>query len=117
MQKMTSIARAIIMRYGMHEVIGNVVCEEKRQPFIAQTGPRLHERSFSQETAREIDCAARDIVSGTFERMTKLVARHRDVLDTGAARLLKKETLNEPELQVLRNALSANTVTKEKGHV
>jgi cell division protease FtsH len=111
LQKVTSIARAIIMRYGMHEKLGNVVYEEERQSFLGQTGPSLHERSFSEDTAREIDRAVRDIVSGVFERTVKLLTGRRDVLEAGATQLLEKETLNEPELQALRDALSANAVT------
>jgi cell division protease FtsH len=34
LQKVTSIARAIVMRYGMHEGLGNVVYEEDRQSFL-----------------------------------------------------------------------------------
>ncbi|MFM9883692.1 MAG: ATP-dependent zinc metalloprotease FtsH [Burkholderiales bacterium] len=110
LQKVTSIARAIIMRYGMHEKLGNVVYEEERQSFLGQTGPSLHERSFSEDTAREIDRAVRDIVSGVFERTVKLLTGRRDVLEAGATQLLEKETLNEPELQALRDALSANAI-------
>ncbi|MFN0303217.1 MAG: cell division protein FtsH, partial [Burkholderiales bacterium] len=111
LQKVTSIARAIIMRYGMHEKLGNVVYEEERQSFLGNSVPTLQERSFSEETAREIDRAVRDIVSGAFERTVKLLSDRRGVLEAGATQLLEKETLNEPELQALRDTLSANAVT------
>lgn len=38
--------------------------------------------------------------------MTLLIGR-RDVLETGAKQLLEKETLNEPELRALREALTS----------
>ena len=117
LQKVTSIARAIIMRYGMHEKLGNVVYEEERQSFLGQTGPSLHERSFSEETAREIDCAVRDIVNRAFERTVKLLAGRRDVLEAGATQLLEKETLNEPELQALRDALGVIPAAEKAGSV
>jgi cell division protease FtsH len=107
LQKVTSIARSIVMRYGMHEKLGNVVYEEERQSFLAGSGPMVDQRSFSEETAREIDCAVRAIVSGAFERTVALLTASRVVLERGAQQLLAKETLNEPDLQALREALSA----------
>jgi cell division protease FtsH len=107
LQKVTSIARAIVMRYGMHEKLGNVVYEEERPSFLGETGLSLKERNFSEETAREIDSAVRSIVGAAFERTVALLAERRDVLEAAAAELLKKETLNEPELQRLREALKA----------
>ncbi|HAL37012.1 MAG TPA: cell division protein FtsH [Polaromonas sp.] len=107
LQKVTSIARAIVMRYGMHETLGNVVYEEERQSFLGEAGLSLRERSFSEETAREIDRAVRSIVGTAFERAVALLTEQRDVLETAAAELLEKETLNEPDLQRLREALKA----------
>ena len=107
LQKVTTIARAIVMRYGMHEGLGNVVYEEERPSFLGEAGLSLRERSFSEETAREIDCAVRSIVGAAFERTVALLTERRDLLETAAAELLAKETLNEPELLRLREALKA----------
>ena len=117
LQKVTSIARAIVMRYGMHEKLGNVVYEEDRQSFLGDTGPTMQERTFGEETGREIDCAVRGIVSCAFERTVMLLIGRRDVLEAGAVQLLEEETLNEPELQALRDALSANAVTENARRV
>ena len=108
LQKVTTIARAIVMRYGMDDKLGNVVYEEERQSFLGNTGPTLPERTFSEETAREIDCAVRVIVGSNFERTVALLSSERAVLDAGAQELLKKETLNEADLQSLRDALRAS---------
>ena len=104
LQKVTSIARSIVMRYGMHEKLGNVVYEEERQSFLGGGMPAAQEKTFSEETAREIDCAVRGIVGGAFERTVKLLDERRTVLEQGAKRLLEKETLTEPDLQALREA-------------
>ncbi|MCA1788720.1 MAG: ATP-dependent zinc metalloprotease FtsH [Thioalkalivibrio sp.] len=114
LQKVTSIARAIVMRYGMHEKLGNVVYEEEHQSFFNDSWPTLQERSFSEETAREIDCAVRSIVGGAFERAVTLLLGRRDVLETGARQLLEKETLNEPELRALREALISGAAPRKQ---
>ncbi len=105
LQKVTSIARSIVMRYGMHEKLGNVVYDEERQSLLggAMTAPA--EKSFSEETAREIDCAVRAIVSGAFERTVGLLGARRALLEEGATSLLERETLNEDDLQGLRARL------------
>jgi cell division protease FtsH len=105
--RVTSIARAIVTRYGMVEKLGNVVYEEERQSFLGDTELALQKRSYSEETAREIDCAVRDIVSAAFDRTLTLMTQRRSVLEATAAELLEKETLGEPELQRLRDALKS----------
>ena len=115
LQKVTSIARAIVMRYGMHEGLGNVVYEEERQSFLGETGLSLHERSFSEDTAREIDRAVRGIVADAFERTVALLTERREVLEATAAELLAKETLNEPELLRLREVLKIHASQGAQG--
>ena len=107
LQKVTSIARAIVMRYGMDEKLGHVVYEEERPSFLGETGLSLKERNFSEETARQIDAAVRSIVGDAFERTVALLTERRQVLDAAATELLQKETLTEPDLQRLRETLKA----------
>lgn len=58
-------------------------------------------RDFSEETAREVDCAVRDLVTQAFERAVAILESHRDALAESAERLLEKETLRGDELPVL----------------
>ena len=105
LQKTTSIARAIVMRYGMDAQLGNVVYEEERPTFLGESGLSMRERDFSEATSREIDCAVRGIVASAFDRTVALLTERRSVLEAAAAELLQKETLNEPELIRLQEAL------------
>ncbi|MBP8134609.1 MAG: ATP-dependent zinc metalloprotease FtsH, partial [Zoogloea sp.] len=57
LQKVTSIARSIVMRFGMHEKLGNVAYESDKTNFLGQNANPTQERNYSEETAREIDCA------------------------------------------------------------
>jgi cell division protease FtsH len=108
LQKVTSIARAIVMRYGMHADLGNVIYDEERSSYLGESGLQLQQRSFSEETAREIDCAVRGIVSEAFDRTVAMLAERRTLLEATAAELLEKETLSEPELQRLKEALQSS---------
>lgn len=102
LQKVTDIARSIVMRFGMHEALGNVVYEEAHRNMLGQSMAAPSERSYSEETAREIDCAVRDIVAGAFARSVEILDARRAILAEGAAQLLAVETLDEDALAKLR---------------
>jgi ATP-dependent metalloprotease FtsH len=107
--KVTDIARSMVMRYGMNEQLGNVTYEHERPTFLGgPVGPVAPElREFSEETAREIDCAVRALVKRAFEKATAILKQRRDVLERGAQQLLQKETLGEEDLRALRELLPA----------
>ena len=111
LQKVTSIARSIVMRFGMHEKLGNVVYEEERQNFLGQPGAMPGERSYSEETAREIDCAVREIVAEAFKRTVALLNTRREILEDTARDLLVKETLDEADLTRILKRVEASTDT------
>ncbi|HUJ85535.1 MAG TPA: ATP-dependent zinc metalloprotease FtsH [Burkholderiales bacterium] len=101
--KVTGIARSMALRYGMVEKLGYVSFEEDRPNFLGVPVPP--QREYSEDTAREIDIAVRDIVHAAFDRAVAILARERGVLERGAKLLLEKETLAEPELAELKSAL------------
>ena len=94
----TDIARNMVTRFGMDETLGQMSYESEPSPFLGQIPGMVRQRDFSEETAREIDCAVRDLVAAAFERAATLLAAHRAQLDAGAAALLKQETLSQAEL-------------------
>ena len=99
--KVTNIARGMAMRYGMVKLLGDVAYEEERSPFLAGV-PLAAERNFSEQTAREIDVAVRDIVSAAHEKALAILRREKSTLERGALLLLEKETLAEADLAALR---------------
>ena len=103
--KVTNIARSMVMRYGMVEKLGNVAYEQER-PLFLDTPRAMGVRDYSEETAREIDEAVRDIVSAVFDKALVILTRNRAVLEQGARRLLEKETLGEGELVELKQQLA-----------
>jgi cell division protease FtsH len=104
--KVTEIARSMVMRYGMVKSLGHVAYEEERAPFLAGPLPTGH-REYSEETAREIDIAVRQIVEAAYAKTLSILNRERKLLEIWAQRLLEKETLVESELEELRAQVSA----------
>jgi cell division protease FtsH len=101
--KVTGIARSMALRYGMVEKLGHVAYDEERPSLLGV--PSATPREFSEDTAREIDIAVREIVQRAFERAVEILNRERAVLERGAKLLLEKETLGEAELAELRAAI------------
>ncbi|WP_255556665.1 ATP-dependent zinc metalloprotease FtsH [Methylococcus sp. Mc7] len=100
--KVTDIARSMVMRYGMYEKLGHVAYEAERPAFLGVPMAPEMRREFSEETAREIDCAVREIVTRAFDAATSTLEQRRDSLERGAKLLLEKETLVEDDLVAFR---------------
>ncbi len=104
--KVTDIARNMVTRYGMAETLGGVSLEESRQSVLGEpTLPPQHD--YSEQTAREIDCAVRTLVNDAFNRAQDILQQKRALLEEGARQLLEKETLNEAELKALMQTAPA----------
>ncbi len=97
--KVSDIARSMATRYAMVEALGQVALEDAPQNLLGTPVPP--QRNYSEQTAREIDCAVRELVDHAFERATSILRQRRETLEHGAARLLQQETLNESDLREL----------------
>jgi cell division protease FtsH len=104
LSKVTDIARSMVMRYGMVKSLGHVAYEEPRPPFLGGPLPQGH-REYSEETAREIDVAVREIVKACYEKALGILSREKATLERWAQKLLEKETLVEAELNELRASM------------
>ncbi len=106
--KATDIARAMVMRYGMHAKLGHVAYEAERPAFLQVPGVPPATRDYSEDTAREIDNAVRELVQGAFEKALAILRAQRETLDRGARELLAKETLGEEDLRRLLSPAAKN---------
>ncbi len=100
LQKVTEVARDMVMRYGMEDALGNRVYTSPQQSFLGQ---QIADRAeVSQETQREIDLAIKVRVETAFQRAKDLLNEHRSDLDEGAELLLKTETLTDQDFPAIR---------------
>jgi cell division protease FtsH len=98
----TDIARAMVLRYGMSEALGNVTYDRERSPFLQPNVPMPQERTYSEGTAEAVDRAVRHLVDGAFDKAFDILQRNRALLDRTAAALLETETLEEPAIERLK---------------
>lgn len=103
----TDLARAMVLRYGMSEALGNVAYDRERSPYL-QTGiPMPQSRDYSEATAQAVDAAVRALVNRALERASRILEHNRALLDHSAEELLKTETLNQPQLETLKREIVA----------
>lgn len=103
----TDIARAMVLRYGMSDALGNVAYEREQSAFLQPNIPMPQNRNYSEETANKIDIAVRVLVDQALERAINILQVNRALLDQTAEELLKTETLNQPEIIKLKQAIIA----------
>jgi cell division protease FtsH len=103
--RVTDIARAMILRYGMSDVLGNVAYDRDSAPFLQSPFPAQKERNYSEETAHAVDGEVHTLVESAFARANAILERNRGLLDRAAVALLKTETLNETEIELLKGEI------------
>ncbi|HEX2152676.1 MAG TPA: ATP-dependent zinc metalloprotease FtsH [Acidimicrobiia bacterium] len=91
MVQATKIARAMVGKWGMSELIGpvSILDEQQRDPFGRP--------EVSEDTMRLVDSEVRRFLDEAYDEAVELLTKNRDRLDALAAALLDKETLEEAE--------------------
>jgi cell division protease FtsH len=103
----TDIARAMVLRYGMSEALGNVAYDRDHSPFLQPNLPMPQERSYGEATAHAVDRAVRELVDRAFAQASAILEKNRALLDRTAAALLATETLSEPDIARLKQEIVA----------
>jgi cell division protease FtsH len=107
--KATELARSMVTRYGMNKALGPVTYEGETQAFLNGYKPtEMEGRKFSEETAREIDCAIRELVNAALQKALSLLAERKTNLEAAAKLLLSKESLSQQELMEVAMLPSEN---------
>jgi cell division protease FtsH len=99
LSRATDIARDMAMRFAMVPELGPVSYETEPTGFLGSQPTQR--RNYSEQTAREIDVAVRDIVSQAFSRSEAVLKARRLTLERGARLLLERETLVDADLKGL----------------
>jgi cell division protease FtsH len=100
LERVTDLARRMVMEYGMSRGLGPINYRGSTRPqFLNGTEGMGEGRTYSEETAREIDQEVHGIVEGTYARVRTILEGDREILETLSQRLLEKEVVDESELR------------------
>jgi len=97
LERATELARKMVCNWGMSEELGPITFG-RREEHIFLGREISHPKDFSEETARLIDHAMKNLVEGCYQRAKDLLATHRAELQALAQALLERETLDAKEI-------------------
>jgi cell division protease FtsH len=123
LEKVTSTAKQMIMRFGMSEKLGpRVLGRNHDLPFLGRE--MSAEPDYSEEVAREIDEEIRRVIEEAHERALAVLQEHMDELHRLSAILIERETIDKdqflrllegaPEEEVFEDELPATPPAEEK---
>ncbi len=95
LERITKMAYAMVVDYGMSERVGqvsfNLSGRDEEQP--------MFDKPYSEDTARIIDEEVKSIISSVRERARALLEERREKLDEMAATLLEEEVISVDEIE------------------
>lgn len=97
-EQATTLARQMVMRWGMSEGLGMVQLAPRENPYLRGMTGYGGERPFSEETAKAIDAEVLKIIGESHEEAKRLLTIYRKQLDALAEALVDRETLDEQEI-------------------
>lgn len=100
-QRATEVAKDMVTKYGFSEKLGPVNYSDSEEVFLGNS--LTSTKSFSEETATEIDAEVRRIVHEAYEEATRILTEKHDELVRVAEGLLLVETLDADQFRALYN--------------
>jgi cell division protease FtsH len=96
LEKVTSTAKQMVMRFGMSEKLGpRVLGRNHDMPFLGRE--MSAEPDYSEEVAREIDDEIRRIIEEAHEQATVVLREHMDELHRISNILIERETIDKEQ--------------------
>ncbi len=113
LQRVTAIARQMVMRWGMSERLGTISYSERQSPFL-KTDDSAAPSDYSEETAEVIDDEVDRIVRSCYQQALDLLTTYRPTLDRIARELRIHETIDAQQLQQILEETGAPIVPKQE---
>jgi len=100
LERVSDLARRMVMEYGMSRELGPIrYSGGTTMQFLSDGDGSMRGRDYSEDTAQAIDREVQGIVRGTYERVRGILEADREILETLAQRLLDREVVDESELR------------------
>ena len=112
LQRATKLAHDMIAKYGMNERIGAVAYDDDSEIFVGRDYERT--RSYSEQTAAEIDAEVRKTVDQAYAHCTQILTEHHEKLQEIAQWLLEHETMSRSQFEACRSPRSRRACWPER---
>jgi len=97
LERITTMAFAMVAEYGMSDELGYLSLKDSKNP----NNSYGFNKKYSEKTAQRIDQAIQDIIAENYKRTLDLLNEHRDKLEKMAETLLEKEVINHNDIREL----------------
>ncbi len=97
----TEMARSMVTRFGMSDVIGPVALAKETSPFLSMPGLSQQQEPMSPELASLVDKEVKRVLTEQDARAHKIIETHEQALQRVAEELLKSEVMNADEFKLL----------------
>jgi len=98
LQMATNLARAMVTRWGMSDLIGPIALVD------SAAGRSEGEREHSEAVATKVDSEVSRIISDGLVSAKKVLTDHRKAFDAIALKLIEVETLEQPDYEKILTA-------------
>jgi cell division protease FtsH len=99
-QQATEMARRMVTQFGMSDAVGPIaVGDREAEIFLGREVMQRHE--ISDHTAEVVDGEVKRLLSEAYEQARGIITAHRESLDRLAQALLKRETLDREEVNLV----------------
>lgn len=116
LERATQLARKMVCEWGMSEDLGPLTYGKKEEQIFLGREIAQH-RDYSDETARQIDAAVKEIILEAGEKVKNLLRDNMDILHKMADELLERETIVLEDIEniiaELRPELAAANTKKQ----
>lgn len=100
LERATELARKMVCEWGMSEKLGPVTFGKRGEHIFLGRDFAEH-KNYSEKTAIEIDAEIRRFVESSYEMAKKIIIDNRDKLEKFVEALLKKETLDARDIDLI----------------
>ena len=110
----TDTARSMVCEWGMSSKLGPLAYGKKNEQVFLGRGNGAGAKTYSEQTAREIDTEIHRIVTEGYDRARKLIEDHMDQLEAIAQGLLEFETLDASDVKMLADGATLEDLRIQK---
>ncbi|MCL6648176.1 MAG: ATP-dependent zinc metalloprotease FtsH [Chloroflexi bacterium] len=110
LERATTIARRMVMEFGMSDQLGPRAYGRREE--LVFLGREITEtRNYSEKVAEQIDNEIHALISEAYQRATQVLTERRAILDNLAQALMTRETIEGEDLRALLEGETAQPVT------
>ncbi|MCX7563966.1 ATP-dependent zinc metalloprotease FtsH [Xanthomonadaceae bacterium XH05] len=94
-ERATSLARAMVTRYGMSDVLGTMVYADQ------DAGFGVHNKTISEATQQKVDAEIRRLLDEQYAVARSILEEKRDIVEAMTAALLEWETIDAEQVKAI----------------